>query len=81
MPAIRESYEDTLHAAAGADLLIGMHATYATRLVAEKTGVSWVSAVHIPLGFFSAYDPPILDFASSASRQLQSYSRLVRRYQ
>lgn len=39
MPALRESYEDTLNAAKGADLLIGMHAAYATRLVAEKTGI------------------------------------------
>ena len=71
MPSLRESYEDTLRAAEGADLLIGMHAAYATRLVAEKTGIPWASAVHIPMGFFSAYDPPILDFAPSASRRLR----------
>ena len=50
MPALRESYEDTLAAAEGADLLVTMLASYATRLVAEKTGIPWVSAVHVPDG-------------------------------
>ena len=60
MPALRGSYEDTLAAAEGADLLVAMLASYATRLVAEKAGIPWVSAVHMPMGFFSAYDPPLL---------------------
>jgi UDP:flavonoid glycosyltransferase YjiC (YdhE family) len=34
--------------------------TYATRLVAEKLGIPWASAFLQPLGFFSAYDPPVL---------------------
>jgi UDP:flavonoid glycosyltransferase YjiC (YdhE family) len=60
MPAVRDSYADTLAAAEGADLLVGNQATYATRLVAEKRGIPWVSVMHIPMGFFSAYDPPLL---------------------
>lgn len=72
MPALRESYHDTLAVAEGADLLVTMLATYATRLVAEKTGTPWVSVVHIPLGFYSAYDPPILDVAPFLSSQLRS---------
>jgi UDP:flavonoid glycosyltransferase YjiC (YdhE family) len=71
MPALRESYEDTSAAAEGADLLVAMHANYAARLVAEKSAVPWVSAVHIPMGFFSAYDPPLLDFAPALSRRLR----------
>jgi rhamnosyltransferase subunit B len=71
MPALRESYEDTLAAAEGADLLVAMLATYATRLVAEKATIPWVSAVHIPMGFFSIYDPPLLDFAPVLSKKLR----------
>lgn len=71
MPALRESYEDTLAAAEGADLLVSMLATYATRLVAEKTRIPWASALHIPLGFFSAYDPPILPIAPVLSNKLR----------
>ena len=71
MPTLRESYEDTLAAAEGADLLVSMLATYATRLVAEKTGIPWASAVHIPLGFFSAYDLPVLPVAPVLSKKLR----------
>lgn len=71
MPVIRESYDDTLKAADGADLIVGMSATYATRLVAEKTNTPWVTAVHIPLAFFSTYDPPILDVAPFLSKKLR----------
>ncbi len=60
MPALRESYEDVLAAAQGADLLVSHVLTYATRLVAEKTGVPWAGCFLQPVGFFSAYDPPVL---------------------
>jgi rhamnosyltransferase subunit B len=58
--SLRESYEDTLAAAEGIDLLVGNMAAYATGIVAEKKGIPWVSAMHIPTGFFSAYDPPLI---------------------
>jgi UDP:flavonoid glycosyltransferase YjiC (YdhE family) len=57
---LREAYEDTLVVAAGADLLVGNLASYAARLVAEKTGVPWASAMHLPMLLYSAYDPPLL---------------------
>lgn len=60
MPALRESYEDILEAAQGADLLVSHVLTYATRLVAEKKGIPWASSFLQPLGFFSADDPPVL---------------------
>ena len=60
MPVLRESYEDVLAAAQGADLLVSHVLTYATRLVAEKTGIPWANIFLQPLGFFSAYDPPVL---------------------
>jgi UDP:flavonoid glycosyltransferase YjiC (YdhE family) len=60
MPAVRESYEDLLAATRGADLLVSHVLTYAARLAAEKNAIPWVSAFLQPLGFFSAYDPPVL---------------------
>jgi rhamnosyltransferase subunit B len=59
MPVLRESYEDVLSAAQGADLLVSHVLTYGTRLVAEKTGIPWAGIFLQPLGFFSAYDPPV----------------------
>ena len=39
MPNLRDTYEDTLRAAAGADLLVTMIGNYASRLVAERRGM------------------------------------------
>jgi rhamnosyltransferase subunit B len=60
IPALRESYADILSAAQGADLLISHVLTFSTRLVAETLGIPWVATYLQPLGFFSAYDPPVL---------------------
>lgn len=62
-PAIRESYQDLLRAVqakGGADLLVTGELAYAGPIVAEKTGIPWVSYVLAPLSFFSGYDPPVL---------------------
>lgn len=68
LAALRESYEDTSAAAQGADLLVSNLATFAARLVAEKRGIPWVSAMHVPTLFFSAYDPPLLPGFPGLSR-------------
>ncbi|HEY7330943.1 MAG TPA: glycosyltransferase [Gemmataceae bacterium] len=60
MPVLRESYEDTLAAADGADLLVSHVLTFTTRLVSEKTGIPWASTVLQPFCFLSVYDPPVL---------------------
>jgi UDP:flavonoid glycosyltransferase YjiC (YdhE family) len=60
MPVLRESYEDTLLAAQGVDLLVSHPLTFAARLVAEKNGIPWASSLLQPIGFMSAYDPPVL---------------------
>jgi UDP:flavonoid glycosyltransferase YjiC (YdhE family) len=60
IPALADSYQDTLAAAQDADLLISHGLTFTTRLVAEKKGIPWTSTVLQPLVFFSAYDPPVL---------------------
>jgi UDP:flavonoid glycosyltransferase YjiC (YdhE family) len=60
MSVLRESYEDTLAAAEGADFLVSHMLTFTTRLVAEKKGIPWASTFLQPFGLFSVYDPPVV---------------------
>ena len=62
LPYVREGYEDLLAAVEGADLLLTHPITFAGPLVAQKTGIPWVSSVLAPCSFFSAYDPPVPPF-------------------
>jgi MGT family glycosyltransferase len=58
---IRETYEDALSALSAegvADLLLTHSVPPIGALLAEKTGVKWVSTVLAPIPFVSAYDPP-----------------------
>jgi rhamnosyltransferase subunit B len=59
MKHLRDSYEDTLAAARGVDLMLTHPLTFAARLVAEKQGIPWVSTVLAPLNLFSALEPPL----------------------
>ena len=56
---VRETYQDTLVAARGVDLIVGHPIAYTAPLVAEKLGIPWVSTDLAPITFFSAYDPPV----------------------
>ena len=60
-PYFRETYADTLAAVTlegGADLLVSHQVPLAAPLVAEKTGIRWISCVLFPIAFASAHDPP-----------------------
>ncbi len=69
-PVLRETYEDLLAASKGADLLV-CHLPWAMRLVAEKTGIPWVSTMITPFGFFSSYDVPVFPFFPFFSKKLR----------
>jgi rhamnosyltransferase subunit B len=58
MPHVRSTYSDLKQAVAGADLLVTHHLSFAGGLVAETTGIPWVSSVLSPLSLMSAYDLP-----------------------
>ena len=58
IPHLRETYTDTLAAVTGADLLVSHQVPLTAPLVAEKTGIKWISSVLFPIAFTSAYDPP-----------------------
>jgi UDP:flavonoid glycosyltransferase YjiC (YdhE family) len=70
-PVLREAYESMLAATKGADLIVAMQAEVPARLVAEKKGILWASAMHFPVGLYSAYDPPILPGFGSLSNRLR----------
>jgi rhamnosyltransferase subunit B len=61
-PYLRQGYDDLLQAVKGADLLLTHPIAFAGPLVAQKTGVAWISSVLAPCSFFSAYDPPTFPF-------------------
>jgi UDP:flavonoid glycosyltransferase YjiC (YdhE family) len=71
LAVLRQTYEDTLAAAEGADLLVALQSNFASSLVAEKKGIPWVSAMHLPIGLASAYDPPVLPGFAALSRTLR----------
>jgi UDP:flavonoid glycosyltransferase YjiC (YdhE family) len=71
LTVLRDSYEDTLAAADGADLLVSHTIFYATRLVSETTGIPWVSTIITPTGLFSAFDPPLLPGFPGLSKSLR----------
>ena len=66
-PSIEDSYADLLEACAQADLLISHMLAFAAPLVAEKTGIDWVSVVLQPLGFLSRYDNIVTPSMSTPS--------------
>ncbi|MGA8669294.1 MAG: glycosyltransferase [Terracidiphilus sp.] len=60
LPHLRETYQDLLEAAAGADLMVAGELNYAAPLVSEKLALRWVSAILSPVSFFSAHDPSVM---------------------
>lgn len=57
MPHLRDGYEALREAASDADLLVTHVITLAGPVLAQKTGIPWVSTVLAPTSFFSVYDP------------------------
>jgi UDP:flavonoid glycosyltransferase YjiC (YdhE family) len=57
-PALRDTYDDTVEALRAADLAVSHQIPVTTPIVAEQTGMKWVSGVLMPMGFLSAHDPP-----------------------
>ncbi len=77
MDALRDSYEDTLAAAEGADLLVAHPLTFTARMVSETTGVRWASTMLAPFGFLSPHDPPIIPAAPRILTPLRRFGPAV----
>lgn len=56
-PSVPDAYQDLSEAVRGADLLVTHVITFAGPLVAQKTGIPWVSSVLAPVSLWSAHDP------------------------
>jgi rhamnosyltransferase subunit B len=60
LPSLRDSLEDLIGAVEGADAVVTHTLASAARLAAESRGLPWVSAVMQPMGYLSAYEPPLI---------------------
>ncbi len=60
LPMVRGQYENLLAAARESDLLVTHPLSFGGPLVAEKTGMPWVSTVLAPLSFHSNVDSPVV---------------------
>jgi rhamnosyltransferase subunit B len=81
LPNLRDTYADLMASAQGADCIVSGEIVYATRLVAEKLGIQWVTSVLQPAAFFSAADPsviPIFPFADRLPKLGRTFNRAVK---
>ena len=60
LPSLRDSLDDLFGAMEGADAVVTHTLASAARLAAEARGLPWVSAVMQPMGYLSAYEPPLI---------------------
>jgi UDP:flavonoid glycosyltransferase YjiC (YdhE family) len=65
MPLLTIAYRDALSAFEGAALVVVHQLTLAARLAAESMQIPWVFTQLAPMGFLSAYDPPVLPILPS----------------
>lgn len=75
LPNLRESYSDLMQAVQGADLLLTHPITFAGPIVAEETGICWISSVLAPISLLSAFDPPIMSTESGGN--LRAFGSLI----
>ncbi len=60
LPHLPQLYADLERITTNADLLIAGEVVFTAPMLAEKTGIPWVSALLSPISFLSAYDVSIL---------------------
>jgi rhamnosyltransferase subunit B len=60
LPSLRDALADLQCATRDADLVVAHPLASAARLAAEARGVPWLSAVMQPMGYLSAYEPPVV---------------------
>jgi UDP:flavonoid glycosyltransferase YjiC (YdhE family) len=75
LPNLRESYSDLMQAVQGADLLLTHPITFAGPIVAQETGIRWVSSVLAPISLLSVFDPPIMSTDSGGN--LKAFGPLI----
>ena len=79
-PAIEDTYADLDVFLRNNDILITHSIGYAAHIIAEKRGLTWISAVLSPIVFLSAHDLPVMQgfpFARVSEKLGPAMSRLV----
>jgi rhamnosyltransferase subunit B len=76
MADLATSYQDLAAAAQDATALISSQVAMAAPIFAEVSGLPWASAVLQPMGFMSAYDPPVIPQARRVSALLHGLGPL-----
>jgi rhamnosyltransferase subunit B len=79
-PYVRESYEDLREATRDADLLVTHMLTFAGPMLAEVSGIPWISTVLAPTSFFSIHDPFAPPQAPGVSKVLRLSPVLARAF-
>jgi MGT family glycosyltransferase len=65
LPHLKDTYADLMHTLKDIDVLVSATLTLAVPIIAEKTGIHWISTVLAPVSFFSVYDPSVLNVTMS----------------
>jgi len=81
-PALQDSYDDTIAAAADADLIVTHPVALSSFLFARKSGLPWAAVALAPASLFSVYDPAVLGgmpFAEKYARLPPLFQRALRR--
>jgi rhamnosyltransferase subunit B len=79
-PPVRDGYKDLSEATSDADLLVTHMLTFAGPILAEKTGIPWISTVLAPISFFSVYEPFLPPQAPGIGKLLRLHPLLGRVY-
>ncbi|HEX7998097.1 MAG TPA: glycosyltransferase [Pyrinomonadaceae bacterium] len=79
-PHARDSYEDLFEATRSADLLLTHVATLTGPIVAQKTGIPWLSSVLAPTSFFSIHDPLVPPLAPGLVHLLRLHPAIARQF-
>jgi rhamnosyltransferase subunit B len=78
-PAVPAMFDALTRAAVGADLLVSSEIVYAAPILAEQTGLRWVSYSLAPVSLFSVHDPSLLP-GPPGTRLLQSFGPGANRF-
>ncbi|MBD0327015.1 MAG: glycosyltransferase [Pyrinomonadaceae bacterium] len=79
-PQAHEAYEDLREATRHADLLLTHVATLTGPIVAQKTGIPWISSVLAPTSFFSIHDPLVPPLAPGIVHLLRLHPAIARQF-
>ncbi len=79
-PYVRESYADLCEATRRADLLLTHVATLTGPIVAQKTGIPWISSVLAPTSFFSVHDPTVPPIGPGIVHLLRLHPSIARQF-